>query len=141
MLKLSIRPQWQLIKGSDVHALPRLLELLHAVDIDGGDAAVDVYRVQQFQQPGQRVDVASLDELPLRSDGKFQHLLPRLAGRIMSGKTYVRYRLLHIVRRKRGCYGSSPVQDKQQLQRGGRQDAIPATSPQDINGSIRGIHG
>jgi len=42
MLKLSIRPQWQLIKGSDVHALPRLLELLHAVDIDGGIAAAAV---------------------------------------------------------------------------------------------------
>jgi molybdate transport repressor ModE-like protein len=39
MLKLSIRPQWQLIKGGSAHALPRLLELLHAIEIEGGIAA------------------------------------------------------------------------------------------------------
>lgn len=39
MLKLSIQPQWQLIKAGNAHALPRLLELLHAIDIEGGIAA------------------------------------------------------------------------------------------------------
>ncbi|MEO6927817.1 MAG: substrate-binding domain-containing protein [Casimicrobiaceae bacterium] len=42
MLKLSIRPQWQLIKQGNVHALPRLLELLQAIDIEGGIAAAAV---------------------------------------------------------------------------------------------------
>lgn len=38
MLKLSIQPQWQLIREGRVHALPRLLELLQAIDIEGGIA-------------------------------------------------------------------------------------------------------
>jgi molybdate transport repressor ModE-like protein len=39
MLKLSIQPQWQLIKAGRSHALPRLLELLRAIDVEGGIAA------------------------------------------------------------------------------------------------------